>query len=135
MGFYFICLVLLVRQIRFLFTLGEYFVIFEFLINIMKVALLILGFVILGAVVFLPNNPFKEREALAKKDAHLEQYLGVFVDSWETKDLPLGPTEAAAKKRNRSLISMIIFTVSIKKGVILFPCMRLIGVREKCLLS
>lgn len=62
-----------------------------------------LGFLVLGIVVFLPNNPFKNRVAKSSLGLHLKDSLSVPVKEWKYQDLDLGSTERGTARTRQIL--------------------------------
>ena len=57
-----------------------------------------LGFLTLGIVVFLPNNPFGNRTSKVSLGIHLKELFSVNLENWKYQDLELGSTERATEK-------------------------------------
>ena len=62
-----------------------------------------LGFLVLGIVVFLPNNPFENRSSKVNLGLHLKKLFSVNVENWKYQDLELGSTERGIEKAKKIL--------------------------------
>ena len=62
-----------------------------------------LGFLVLGIVVFLPNNPFENRSSKVNLGLHLKKLFTVNVENWKYQDLELSSTERGIEKTKKIL--------------------------------